>query len=60
MAIDHDTHEARLGSSQNSREERVAASRFVLRKARSREDLHELLDALGLNTPMPREEATGA
>jgi hypothetical protein len=56
MAIDHDSSEGRLASSQNSREERVLASRFVLRRARSREDLHELLDALGLNTPS-REEA---
>ncbi|MGW2260085.1 hypothetical protein ACWCXE_20045 [Streptomyces sp. NPDC001780] len=28
--------------------ERVAASRLVLRRARSREDLRDLLDALGL------------
>lgn len=41
---------ARLRLSENTREERVKASRFVLSKARSREDLHELLDALGLNT----------
>lgn len=31
-------------------EERVAASRYVLRHARSRDDLRLLLDALGLNT----------
>ncbi|HKX45271.1 MAG TPA: hypothetical protein VFF37_05045 [Streptomyces sp.] len=40
----------RLGLSENTPAEKVAASRFVLRHARSREDLHELLDALGLNT----------
>ena len=34
---------------QNSRAERVAASRVVLTHARSREDLHELLQMLGLN-----------
>jgi hypothetical protein len=39
-------------------EERVAASRVVLAHATSREDLHELLDALGLNTTQPREEAS--
>jgi hypothetical protein len=33
----------------NTREERVAASRAVLAHARNREDLHQLLDALGLN-----------
>lgn len=59
MAIDHDAREAQITATQNTREERVKASRFVLRNARSREDLHELLDALGLNTTT-REEATGA
>jgi len=34
---------------QNTREERTAASRLVLRQARDREDLRQLLDALGLN-----------
>ncbi|MFJ8049274.1 hypothetical protein [Streptomyces luteogriseus] len=34
---------------ENTREERIAASRLVLRKARGREDLRQLLDALGLN-----------
>lgn len=33
----------------NTREERVAASRAVLAHARNREDLHLHLDALGLN-----------
>lgn len=37
----------------NTREERTAASRLVLRKARDREDLRQLLDALGL-TETPR------
>ena len=41
---------ARVPLSQNSQAERVKASRVVLRYARSRADLHELLDALGLNT----------
>jgi hypothetical protein len=40
---------------ENTPAERVAASRLVLQHARSREDLHELLDALGLNNP-PRKE----
>lgn len=35
---------------QNSPEERVAASRLVLRKARDRDDLRFLLEVLGLNT----------
>jgi hypothetical protein len=34
---------------ENTREERIAASRLVLRKARDRDDLHQLLDVLGLN-----------
>ena len=34
-----------------TREERVAASRVALAKARDRDDLHLLLDALGLNDP---------
>lgn len=33
----------------NTREERAAASRLVLRRARGYEDLRQLLDALGLN-----------
>lgn len=36
---------------ENTREERLAASRVVLQHARSREDLHELLEELGLNQP---------
>lgn len=32
-------------------EERVAASRLVLRKARDRDDLRHLLEVLGLDTP---------
>lgn len=36
---------------ENTREERVAASRAVLKQARSRDDLRLLLDALGLNQP---------
>ncbi|MFD5220279.1 hypothetical protein ACFWMH_21845 [Streptomyces tendae] len=36
---------------QNSPEERVAASRLVLRKARDRDDLRLLLEVLGLTTP---------
>ncbi|MFE2712307.1 hypothetical protein ACFXKI_10020 [Streptomyces mirabilis] len=50
MAIDHDAAEARLGLAENPRQERVLASRFVLRYARSLADLRQLLDALGLNT----------
>ena len=34
---------------ETTREERVAASRLVLRKARDRDDLHLLLEVLGLN-----------
>lgn len=37
-------------------DERVAASRFVSRHARSRDDLRLLLDALGLSTPADRSE----
>lgn len=36
---------------QNTPAERVAASRLVLKKARGRDDLRLLLDALGLNNP---------
>ncbi|MFC9949231.1 hypothetical protein ACFVIN_01460 [Streptomyces prasinus] len=36
---------------ENTREERVAASRVVLAKARNRDDLRQLLDALGLINP---------
>jgi hypothetical protein len=50
MGIDHDADESRLGLCENTTEERVAVSRLVLRKARDRADLRELLDALGLNT----------
>jgi len=46
---------------ENTRAERVAASRVVLRHAKSREDLRLLLDALGLNhhpaQPTPKEAA---
>ncbi|WP_431980064.1 hypothetical protein [Streptomyces qinglanensis] len=42
---------------QNTREERAAASRVVLDHARSPQDLHELLDALGLTQPRPDAEA---
>jgi hypothetical protein len=41
---------ARVRLAENTKAERVAASRVVLRYAHSRADLHELLDALGLNT----------
>jgi hypothetical protein len=37
--------------------ERAAASRLVLRHARNRDDLHLLLDALGLNTQTSKEGA---
>ena len=37
----------------NTPEQRVAASRLVLKKARSRDDLRLLLDALGLNEKPP-------
>lgn len=47
---------AHVRAAENTPQERVAASRVVLAHARSREDLHELLDELGLNTT-PREEA---
>lgn len=50
----------RLGLSENTPAEKVAASRFVLRHARSREDLHELLDALGLNTTTTKGDRTNA
>ena len=35
----------------NTQQERVAASRVVLNAARNRDDLHLLLEALGLNQP---------
>ncbi|MFD6324228.1 hypothetical protein ACFWOL_15460 [Streptomyces sp. NPDC058442] len=38
---------------ENTREERVAASRVVLQRARDRDDFRLLLDALGLNEPPP-------
>lgn len=38
-----------------TREQRVAASRFVLRKARDKDDLRLLLDALGLNNDPAKE-----
>ena len=43
---------------QNTPGERVKASRVVLAHARSRDDLHELMQMLGLNTTpaTPREE----
>jgi len=44
---------------QNTPGERVKASRVVLEHARSRDDLHELMQMLGLNTTTPtapREE----
>lgn len=37
---------------QNTPTERVAASRLVLKKARDRDDLRLLLEALGLNNPV--------
>jgi hypothetical protein len=37
--------------------ERAAASRLVLRHARSRDDLRLLLDALGLNTKTSKDNA---
>lgn len=52
----HLTGTEHLTAAPNSRKERVAASRYVLKRARSREDLHELLDALGLNQPREEEK----
>jgi hypothetical protein len=37
--------------------ERAAASRLVLKHARSRNDLRLLLDALGLNSQISKEDA---
>lgn len=48
--------QVQISLSENSRKERVLASRFVLKHARSLADLRELLNAIGLNNP-PREEA---
>ncbi len=47
-------------SRENTPEERRDAFRLVLRRARSREDLHELLDALGLTItpPVARKRAS--
>lgn len=42
-------------SSQNDREERVLASRRVLRAARSHADLRHLLNMIGLNEPARTE-----
>ncbi|MEV2249366.1 hypothetical protein AB0I94_02215 [Streptomyces sp. NPDC050147] len=41
---------AALQPGENTREERRDASRYVLRHAHNRNDLGDLLDALGLNT----------
>ncbi|MFH9072731.1 hypothetical protein [Streptomyces alboflavus] len=53
--LDIDTVAA-LAPGEATREQRVAASRFVLRHARSLADLRALCNAIGLNNP-PREEA---
>lgn len=42
----------------NTPEERLRASRVVLAHAKSREDLHALLDALGLLPTTPASKAT--
>lgn len=47
---------AQIVNGQNTRAERVAASRFVLRHARSREDLRDLLDELGLDNTTRRNQ----
>ncbi|WP_193783223.1 hypothetical protein [Streptomyces sp. E5N91] len=39
-----------IAARKNTPEERVAASRLVLRKARDRDDLRLLLEVLGLST----------
>lgn len=55
MAPDHDLQEPRLHLAENSRAERVKASRRVLKYARSHADLRFLLNTIGLNQP-PRED----
>lgn len=55
-AIGNLSDDAVLAHAQLSREQRRDASRFVLRHARDREDLHELLDALGLNQPQKGDQ----
>jgi len=42
---------------ENTPEERAAASRAVLRRARDRDDLRQLLDALGLNTQTSKDNS---
>ena len=49
MNVERGSDQLLTASRANTREERVAASRYVLAHARNREDLHLLLDALGLN-----------
>jgi hypothetical protein len=48
---------AGVSPTENTAEERRAAARLVLRHARSREDLRELLDALGLDNPSQKGDA---
>lgn len=49
MNVDLGRDRVVTASRENTRAERVAASRAVLKRARNRDDLHLLLDALGLN-----------
>lgn len=49
MNVDRGSDQLVTAARENTREQRVAASRVVLAKARNRDDLRMLLDALGLN-----------
>lgn len=54
-AIEQDGQVTTVAAYQNTREERVAASRVVLQAARNQADLHDLCEALGLNTTSSKD-----
>lgn len=51
MNVERGSDQLVTADRESTREQRVAASRVVLRKARDADDLRLLLDALGLNDP---------
>lgn len=58
MSVDRGSDQLVTASRESTREQRVKASRVVLRKARSLEDLRLLLDALGLNNKNTTEPSS--
>ncbi|MFJ8555276.1 hypothetical protein [Streptomyces sp. NPDC093676] len=55
MSVERGSDRMATRGRENTREQRRDASRYVLKRARNKEDLHLLMEALGLNTPASKE-----